>query len=71
MLDEYTHLVRIERIGNWQVLLSSASGNAMVEIFYYLVKLDHLWCVPALVLLYIGLRRLAGEAGGSSGAVQK
>jgi len=31
--------------------------------FYYLAKLDHLLCVPAMAFLYAGLRRLLKDAG--------
>jgi hypothetical protein len=32
--------------------------------FYYFLKMDHLLCVPAMVLLCLGLRKLAAEAPG-------
>jgi hypothetical protein len=31
--------------------------------FYYVAKLDHLLCVPAMAFLYAGLRRLLKDAG--------
>lgn len=71
MLDEYTNIIQIERISNWQVRVASANGNSALEILYYLVKLDHLWCVPALLLLYIGMKQLAGDDSSNSGALLK
>jgi len=71
MLDEYADFIRFERINNWQVSITSASRSSTLEIFYYLAKLDHLWCVPALVLMYIGLKRLARDTGSSTGALQQ
>ena len=35
--------------------------NSWQDTCYYLLKMDHLLCVPALVLLYLGLRRLNGS----------
>jgi hypothetical protein len=30
---------------------------------YLLLKMDHLTCVPAILLLYLGLRRIQRQAG--------
>ncbi len=35
--------------------------NSWQDACYYLLRMDHLLCVPALVLLYLGLRRLNGS----------
>jgi hypothetical protein len=37
-----------------------------VTVVYYLVKFDHVLCVPAIVLLYIGLHRLLQQARGAA-----
>ncbi len=36
------------------------------EILYYLLKMDHFFCVPAMALLYRGLRRLRETSGGET-----
>jgi hypothetical protein len=64
MMDEYTNILTIQRLGNWQIRIFAESGYEALEIVYYLAKLDHLLCVPALFLLYLGLRRLAREEEG-------
>ena len=60
-LEEASGLLEIRQIDNWQIQITARNGSRALEIVYYLAKLDHLWCVPALVFLYIGLRRLAHE----------
>lgn len=62
MLDEASGLLHIKRVGNWHIQIVAENADKTLEVLYYLAKLDHLWCVPALALLYFGLRRLAAEA---------
>jgi len=63
LLDEATEILDIQRLGNWHIQIRADSGYEFLELVYYLIKLDHVWCVPALVLLYMGLRRLTrGDA---------
>ena len=62
-LDEASGLLEIQRVDNWHIRIAATQGSRALEVLYYLAKLDHLWCVPALVLLYAGLRRLAVDAG--------
>lgn len=61
LLDEQYTLVRVTRVGNWLMRIDSVPDTPWLQILYYLVKLDHLFCVPALLLLYLGLRRLLRE----------
>lgn len=35
-------------------------------VLYYLLKMDHFFCVPAMALLYRGLRRLRETSGGET-----
>ena len=58
LLDEQTALVGVRRIDNFHLELTPRPGFEALAVVYYLVKLDHLLCVPALVFLYLGLRRL-------------
>lgn len=50
-----------------RVTLSGQGVGFFLPVLYYFLKLDHLLCVPAIVCLYVGLRRLLREAqaGGS------
>jgi hypothetical protein len=36
--------------------------HAPIDVLYYLFKMDHLLCVPALVFIYIALKRMTGQA---------
>lgn len=59
-MDEHFALVHVTRVDAWHIRIESEStGKA---ILYYLLKLDHLWCVPALMFMYAGLRRLDRES---------
>ena len=58
LLDEQLLLVQVTRIGPWQVQLDTSDGMTWLGGIYYLLKLDHLLCVPGLIFLYIGLHRL-------------
>lgn len=60
-LDEQYSLVRVTRIDDWFMRIDSVPDASWVRILYYVVKLDHLFCVPALFLLYLGLKRLLKE----------
>jgi len=60
MFDEQFEWVNVTRPDRWHIRLD-ASRN-WISIFYYLIKLDHLLCVPAIVFLYAGLKRLASSA---------
>jgi hypothetical protein len=60
-LEEQSGLVESQRIGLMQISLSMAPGFEWLAPVYYLVKLDHLLCVPAMFCLLVGLRRLLRE----------
>ena len=57
-LEEQSGLVESQRIGVMRISLNMASGFEWLGPLYYLVKLDHLLCVPAMVFLFLGLRWL-------------
>lgn len=38
--------------------------NSLVPYFYYVLKMDHIVCVPAIVFLYLGLRALKRQLEG-------
>jgi len=60
-LDEQIHAVRIEHLGNWRIRVIAAGDGNWLAALYYLVKLDHLLCVPAMVFLMLGLRHMLRE----------
>lgn len=58
-MDEQAFAVEISRVSRWQVFIDPVGGYGWLAWLYYLIKLDHLFCVPAMVFLYLGLRRLS------------
>ena len=63
LVDEQIALIETQRIGVWDIKITSNSGSRFLIWLYYVAKLDHLLCVPALLFLYFGLRRLLKESG--------
>jgi hypothetical protein len=63
LLDEQLLLVTGERVGAWTFQIHTEPAGSPLGIIYYLAKLDHLLCFPAMVCLYLGLKRLS--AGGT------
>ncbi|MEJ2039837.1 MAG: hypothetical protein P8X55_13040 [Desulfosarcinaceae bacterium] len=60
-LDEQSSLIKIHRLAAMQLQITTAPGYEWLATVYYLAKLDHLLCVPALFMLFMGLRRLLHE----------
>jgi len=60
-LDDQMEIIRVQRIGLWKIRLTDLYNSNTLKIFYYFAKLDHLLCVPAIVFLYLGLKRLVKE----------
>lgn len=63
-LDDQLGIIATERIGSWSIKITNQGGDSTLNLLYYLAKLDHLLCVPAIICLYIGLRRLLQVAPG-------
>jgi hypothetical protein len=61
-LDEQLHLVDIQSAGGWMVRIDAGEFPPALALLYYAAKLDHLLCVPAMLFLYFGLRRLLKDA---------
>ncbi len=57
LLDEQYRWVSVTRADRWYLRIDSAYSG--LDIFYYIVKLDHLFCVPAMIFFYAGLKRLS------------
>ncbi len=60
-LDEQINAVVASREGFFLFKISTLEGFEWVSFFYYLAKLDHLLCVPAMIFLYLALRNLLRE----------
>lgn len=57
-LDEQVDLIRTRKLDSWHLQIETAESRAFLGQIYYLAKMDHLLCVPALLYLYLGLKRL-------------
>jgi hypothetical protein len=61
LLEEQIPVIEVQRINPWEISITAADHSSALIWFYYATKLDHLLCVPALLFLYFGLRRLLKE----------
>lgn len=57
-IEEQSALIEISRVGVMQIDIRPAPGFEWLGPVYYIAKLDHLLCVPALVFWFLGFRRL-------------
>ena len=55
-------ILQVEKVGTWQLMINTETGYEMLSAIYYLAKLDHLLCVPAMLFLYLGLKRLIRDS---------
>ena len=62
MLDEQINIIEVERIGQWHLKITSTDNTVFTIILYYMVKLDHLFCVPALAFLSAGLKHFLRDS---------
>ena len=60
-LDDQMGIIQVQRIGLWEIRLTDLYNSNALKILYYFAKLDHLLCVPAIVFLYLGLKRIVKE----------
>lgn len=60
-LDEQIMAVDVQPLERWQIRIDAAGDRAWLAMLYYLAKLDHLLCVPAMICLLMGLRHMLRE----------
>lgn len=48
-------------------LKSILDVNSSIDVLYYLFKMDHFICFPALLFIYIALRKMTAQPAGSTG----
>ncbi len=60
-LDEQILAVQVKSLGSWRIQVDATGHRDWLAAIYYLAKLDHLLCVPAMVCLYLGLRHMLEE----------
>ncbi len=61
LLSEHKNFICAESVGSWQIRITAFNAYHGLEYFYFLAKLDHLLCVPAIFFLYAGLKSLLKE----------
>lgn len=72
LFDNRSTVFRIINAGHIDGVASPGDEPTALVLLYYLARMDHLLCVPGIVFLYLGLRRLisdhprAGEAASRS-----
>lgn len=57
-LDEQILAVEVSQLDGWRIRIAAADNRRWLAVIYYLAKLDHLLCVPGMVCLMLGLRRM-------------
>ena len=60
LLDDQLRIVALTRLNAWQLQIDGP--DPFLVRFYYMARLDHLLCVPALWFLYRGLKHLLADA---------
>lgn len=61
-LDEQVQVLSVQSLAHWQWRIITGPDDRALALVYYLVKLDHLLAVPAMICLYKGLRRLLADS---------
>lgn len=62
-LDEQIQAVAVDNLGDWQIRVVAVGDRTWLSAVYYLAKMDHLLCVPAMIFLMLGLRHMLKEVG--------
>jgi len=57
-LDEHLSILGITKIDLWHLQIENIQGQKSIAILYYILKLDHLLCVPAMFFMYYGLKTI-------------
>jgi hypothetical protein len=60
-LDEQILAVKVQFLERWQIRIDTAGQRNGLAMLYYVAKLDHLFCVPAMICLVLGLRHMLKE----------
>lgn len=57
-LDNQISAVDVKTLSVWAININPVNGSKALANFYYILKLDHLLCVPAIFLFFKGLSSL-------------
>jgi len=66
-LDEHLDILGITKIDLWHIKIENSQRHDSITILYYLMKLDHLLCVPAMFFLYFGLKTILKTTDNAAG----
>ncbi|MDZ7665685.1 MAG: hypothetical protein U5K27_10235 [Desulfotignum sp.] len=53
-LDNQIEVVRIQTLSITKMVVVTQSESQLMAVIYYFLKMDHIWCVPAMVFLFMG-----------------
>ena len=67
-LDEHLDILGISKIDFWHLKIDNTQGQESITFIYYILKLDHLLCVPAMFCLYYGLKTILKSSAPDEGA---
>ncbi|MCP4021281.1 MAG: hypothetical protein GY729_05520 [Desulfobacteraceae bacterium] len=56
--DNQIHAVKFEDISFGSMRIVTQSDSPLLALLYYVLKMDHLLCVPAMLFFFSGLSRL-------------
>jgi len=55
-MDEHLSILGITKIDLWHIQIETIASQKSLALLYYVLKLDHLLCVPAMFFMYYGLK---------------
>jgi len=66
LLDEHLDVLGVTKVDLWHIQIESHPEQNSIALLYYLLKLDHLLCVPAMFFLYFGLQTILKNTSSSN-----
>ncbi len=60
-LDNQIHVIHVKIISFFEMEIIPLNDNTGLALFYYFIRLDHLFCLPAMFFLYKGLKAFADQ----------
>ncbi len=70
-LAEQTAFLKVSSIDFWHIQISVPKNQKIIALLYYVAKLDHLLCVPAMGCMYYGLRTLLKDTAATERPIQR
>jgi len=62
LFEEQLRIAHLSPMPGLWATIDAADDSIAIKFIYYCIKLDHLFCVPALFFLYMGLRSLLKQS---------